>query len=103
VVNTSSIATRDPFPILYAYAAAKSAVNSLARSVAIQGKPIGVRGFSVAPGAVETDLLRSLVPASALPTNKTLRPADVAAVILDCVLGRRDSENGSTIYLPSPA
>lgn len=102
IVNTSSIATVDPFPMLYAYAAAKSAVNSLAKSVAKEGKALGIRAYSVAPGAVETELLRSFVPVAALPPGKTLRPDAVAQVIVDCVLGRRGEASGSTILLPSP-
>lgn len=101
VVNISSIASVDPFPILYAYAAAKAAVNNLAISVAAQGAPIGVRGFAVAPGAVETPLLRTLVDTASLPTDQTLRPEDVAAVVLACVRGERDADNGTTILVPS--
>ncbi|MCE7974580.1 MAG: SDR family NAD(P)-dependent oxidoreductase [Leptolyngbya sp. PLA1] len=102
VVNVSSIASVDPFPILYAYAAAKAAVNNLAISVAAQGAAIGVRGFAVAPGAVETPLLRSLVDPASLPAEMTLRPEDVAAVVVACVRGERDESNGRTIFLPSP-
>lgn len=101
VVNVSSIASVDPFPILYAYAAAKAAVNNLAISVAAQGAPIGVRGFSVAPGAVETPLLRTLVDTANLPTDQTLRPEDVATIVRSCVRGERDDANGTTILVPS--
>lgn len=101
IVNVSSIATRDPFPMLFAYAAAKSSLNSLALSVARQGAPHGIRGFAVAPGSVETPLLRSLVDETSVPQSRTLAPADVAQVILACVLGHRDQDNGSTIFLPS--
>jgi NAD(P)-dependent dehydrogenase (short-subunit alcohol dehydrogenase family) len=102
IINISSIATRDPFPILYAYAAAKASVNLLALSAARDGAAIGVRAFSVAPGAVETDLLRTLVSKEHLPTSATLSPETVAAVVIDCIEGRRDQENGTTIYIPSP-
>lgn len=102
IVNVSSMATVDPFPMLYAYAAAKSAVNSLARSAAIEGRPLGIRAFAVAPGAVETDLLRTIVPVAALPPMRTLRPEAVARVIAECVTGTRDAESGRTILLPSP-
>lgn len=102
VVNVSSYATLDPYPTLYAYAAAKASVNLLAKSVANAGKAAGIRGFAVAPGAVETDLLRSIVPATALPTAYTLSPEEVAGVIVDCVLGRRDADNGGVVWLPSP-
>jgi NAD(P)-dependent dehydrogenase (short-subunit alcohol dehydrogenase family) len=102
VVNVSSMATVDPYPMLYAYAAAKAGVNSLARSVANQGRPLGIRGFAVAPGAVETDLLRTIVPERVLPSSHTLRPERVARVVVECVLGERDGQNGETILLPSP-
>jgi meso-butanediol dehydrogenase/(S,S)-butanediol dehydrogenase/diacetyl reductase len=102
IVNISSIATEDPFPVLYAYAAAKASNNVLAKAAAAEGKARGVRAFTVAPGAIETDMLRSLFPESALPKNQTLAPEDVARVVVDCILGRRDADNGTTILLPSP-
>ena len=103
VVNVSSMATVDPFDTLYAYAAAKASVNLLARSVANQGAGLGITGYAVAPGAVETDLLRSLVTADQLPPSHTLTPDAVADVIVACVLGNRLDENGKTILLPSPS
>lgn len=102
IVNVSSIATIDPFEILYAYAAAKASVNLLARSAAKEGTKCGVRAFAVAPGAVETPLLRSLVSELYLSKDKTLAPEAVARVILECIEGKRDDENGQTILLPSP-
>lgn len=103
VVNVSSMATVDPFDTLYAYAAAKASVNLLARSVAKQGAGLGITGYAVAPGAVETDLLRSLVPADQLPPSHTLTPDAVADVIVACVLGKRLHKNGGTILVPSPS
>ncbi|MFA6043854.1 MAG: SDR family oxidoreductase [Phycisphaerales bacterium] len=102
VVNVSSMATRDPFPVLFAYAAAKSGVNSLAQSVARQGTPHRIRGFAVAPGSVETDLLRSLVTEAEVPRTRTLTPESVASDIVACIMGERDGDNGTTIFLPSP-
>ncbi len=102
IVNVSSMATVDPFESLYAYAAAKSAVNSLARSVAKAGRELGIRGFAVAPGAVETPLLRSIVGTDQLSTEQTLSPESVAWLIGDCVTGKRDHNNGETILMPSP-
>jgi len=102
VVNVSSMATADPFPGLFAYAAAKASVNVMVKSIAKEGAQIGVKGFSVAPGAVETAMLRAIVSKEALPTSKTLKPEQVAAVIAACLLGERDGENGETIFLASP-
>jgi NAD(P)-dependent dehydrogenase (short-subunit alcohol dehydrogenase family) len=102
IVNVSSYATVDPFPGLGMYAAAKASLNLLAKACANEGRVYGVRAFSVAPGAVETEMLRSIIPAEALPTSRTLSPEAVAKVIVTCIRGEYDSQNGQTILLPSP-
>lgn len=99
VVNVSSMASADPFPGFFAYAAAKSAVESLARSCAKEGASMGVRACAVAPGAVETPLLRGMFPPTKLPAAMCLSPEEVARVIAGFVAGERDQESGKTIYL----
>lgn len=99
IVNVSSMATSDPFAGFFAYAAAKAGVNLMARSCAKEGEPIGVRAFAVAPAAVETPLLRSLFDRDTVPTDACLTPAQVAQVIIDCIEGRRDRDNGRTVFL----
>lgn len=102
IVNVSSMASVDPFPGFGIYAPAKAAINMLTRCTAAEGVKIGVRAVAVAPGAVETPMLRSLFPESAIPTEKTLDPFEVAAVIRDCITGERSFNPGETILLPSP-
>ncbi len=102
VVNVSSMATVDPFPGFMAYAAAKASVNMLAHAAAKEGRAIGVRAFAIAPGAVETDMLRANFSATTIPSTRTLPPEEVARVIVACIMGERDEENGKTILLPSP-
>lgn len=102
IVNVSSAASTDPFPGFFAYAAAKAAVNLLARSAAKEGARLGIRAFAVAPGAVETPMLRAIFDARAVPPQACLTPEAVAAVILDCIEGRRDAENGATIAVSTP-
>lgn len=97
VVNVSTMGTIDPFPGFFAYASAKAAVNLMARSCASEGLAIGVRAFAVAPGAVETPMLRALFDERAAPPAACLTPDEVASVILDCVEGRRDHDNGNVI------
>ena len=99
IVNVSTLGTIDPFPGFFAYAAAKAALNVMARSCASEGRPFGIRAFSVAPGAVETEMLRTLFPPSVLPTEKCLAPDRVAEEILACVLGERNDHNGKTICM----
>jgi|GEM_PF-37383 len=102
VVNVSTFGTKDPFPGFFAYAAAKSAGESLIRSVRNEGASSRIRGYAVAPGAVETPMLRGLFGEDVIPRAGTLAPEDVAAVILDCAAGRTSHPSGSVIYLPSP-
>jgi NAD(P)-dependent dehydrogenase (short-subunit alcohol dehydrogenase family) len=102
IVNISSMATADPFPGFFIYAAAKAGVNLMAKSCAKEGSEFGIRAFSVAPGAVETPMLRALFSETQLPRAKCLAPDDVAKVVVECISGERDSQNGETIFLPSP-
>ncbi len=102
IVNVSSMATLDPFPGLGVYAAAKAALESLTRSIHQEGSDLGIRAFSVAPGAVETPMLRHLFSEEALPPEKTLDPAEVASVVLECIRGIRDDQRGGVIRVPSP-
>lgn len=99
IINVSTIGTADPFPGFFAYAAAKSAVNSMVRSCAKEGARIGVRAFSIAPGAVETGMLRGLFSDQVLPPAACLHPDEVARIIADCIMGRRDADNGRTIFI----
>lgn len=101
IVNVSSMATVDPFPGLFAYAASKGAVEVMVKSCEVEGRARGIRAFGVAPGAVETAMLRGIVSEADLPSSRCLRPEDVARVIADCAAGRRDGDSGKVILLPS--
>lgn len=102
IVNVSTIGTADPFPGFFGYASAKAAVNLMAQSVASEGEAHNIRGFAVAPGAVETPMLRSIFGEDAIPPENCLKPSDVAEVVVACAMGERDDENGRTIFVPSP-
>ena len=58
IVNVSSIHAVETTPLASAYAAAKSALLSLTRSAAIEGRAKGIRVNAVLPGAIETPMLR---------------------------------------------
>lgn len=102
IVNVSSMAAADPFPGFFAYGASKAAVNLLTKAAHNEYAPLGLRAFAVAPGAVETPLLRSIFPAEALPASRCLAPETVASVVVSCVLGEREANRGEVILLPSP-
>lgn len=97
VVNVSSLATIDPFPGFTAYAMSKAAVESLTRSVAVEGADAGIRAFSVAPGAVWTDMLLSVVPG--FPRDQALDAEAVAEVIVACAAGDRDADAGQVVVV----
>jgi NAD(P)-dependent dehydrogenase (short-subunit alcohol dehydrogenase family) len=99
IVNISSFSCRDPFPGFAAYGAAKAALNAFSLVLAREGKEIGVRVHTIAPGAVETDMFRSLVTEQQWPREKTLEPSDVARVIAQCVDGDLRHTSGEVIFL----
>lgn len=100
VVFTSSMASKDPFPGLGVYGCAKAAVNAACRAIA--NEEPGVRAYAVAPGAIETGMLRGLIDEATLPTARTLDPDEVAGVIVGCVTGETGAVSGETVWLPSP-
>ena len=99
VVNVSSAAARDPFPGFAAYGAAKAGLNLFGLSAAREGERIGVRVHTIAPGATETDMFRSLPGMDRYPADKTLGPAEVARIIGRCVTGDLRYTSGEVIYV----
>ena len=80
IVNVSSlggIANTEKFPGYAAYTVSKFALTGLTEALAAEGKDCGIRVNGVAPGAVDTAMLRQAAPH--LRTRTT--PADVAKVI----------------------
>jgi NAD(P)-dependent dehydrogenase (short-subunit alcohol dehydrogenase family) len=57
IVNVSSIHAVQTEPLIAPYAAAKTALLSLTRSAALEGKPRGIRVNAVLPGAIDTPML----------------------------------------------
>jgi len=99
IINLSTLGTQDPFPGFFAYASAKSAVNLMARSCANEGREHNIRAFAIAPGAVDTDMLRGNFPASSVPADVCLSPESVAQMIVDCLVGLHDARNGETLFM----
>jgi NAD(P)-dependent dehydrogenase (short-subunit alcohol dehydrogenase family) len=85
VVNVSSVHAVETEPLVASYAAAKTALLSLTRSAALEGKPKGIRVNAVLPGAVDTPMLwdNPNVRSGAEIIDKTQvgSPDDVAAAI----------------------
>ncbi len=102
VVNVSSMAAFDPFTGFNIYAAAKAGVNLFTKATADEGSRLGVRAAAVAPGAIETQMLRDNFSTKAIPETNTLDPMKVAGVIRDLITGERKHQPGEIIQLPSP-
>ena len=98
VVSISSFATHDPFPGFRAYAASKSALESLVRS--LPGETDGqVLGFNVALAAVETAALRAFADTSMVPPEAALDPCQVAAAVAKLLSGSFDARAGERFLL----
>jgi 3-oxoacyl-[acyl-carrier protein] reductase len=97
IINISSVSSQDPFPGFQIYGASKAWVNIFTQAVAGEGKPHGIRAYAVAPGAVETDMLRAALPD--LEDKYVLQPDAVAAVIESLCDDRFAYTTGQTIFV----
>ena len=97
IVNISSVASVDPFPGFAAYGASKAWVNAWTRALADEGRPLGIRVFAAAPGAVETRMLRDPFPD--FPAEQTLHADDVAEVVYTLAQPAWQYATGQTIFI----
>ena len=95
VINISSMASIDPFPGFLAYAASKSGLDSVTRSIIAEGATFGIRGFTINPGAVETSMLRANFNKTFLPEEFALHPEEIARFAIECINGEHDPKQGS--------
>jgi 3(or 17)beta-hydroxysteroid dehydrogenase len=93
IINMSSTASHLGYPPFFAYSAAKGAVRSMTKSIAIhcQQKGYGIRCNSVHPASIETPMIQGAmgrpgheqqVPEGVLPSGAIGAPRDVANLIL---------------------
>jgi NAD(P)-dependent dehydrogenase (short-subunit alcohol dehydrogenase family) len=88
IVNISSSSTHSGQPYMAAYVAAKSAVNGLTKSLALEYGPSGITVNAVPPGFIDTPMLRKSEERGYLkvqqsidttPVRRIGRPEDIAA------------------------
>jgi NAD(P)-dependent dehydrogenase (short-subunit alcohol dehydrogenase family) len=97
IVNISSMSSVDPFPGFSVYGACKAWVNLFTKAVADEGRPLGIRVFAIAPGAVETQMLRTNFPK--IPKSQTLDPDEVAGLVEAVCYDRMRYVSGQTIFV----
>lgn len=89
IVNISSSSTHSGAPYMSHYVAAKSAVNGLTKSLALEYGPSGITVNAVPPGFIDTPMLRSAEQRGYLgdidetiartPVRRIGKPEDIAA------------------------
>lgn len=95
IINVSSLSARDPFPGFAAYGGSKAFVETFTLALAGEGRPHNIRVLGVAPGAVDTAMLRAAFPD--YPASNCLDPDDVAATIEEMCEPDSRFESGQTI------
>jgi 3-oxoacyl-[acyl-carrier protein] reductase len=97
IVNISSVASIDAFPGFVAYGASKAWVNAWTKGLAEEGRTAGIRVFAIAPGGVETQMLRGVFPD--YPKEGTLDPANVADMVFAIAQPECRYATGQTIFV----
>ncbi|MGB4137124.1 MAG: SDR family NAD(P)-dependent oxidoreductase [Microbacterium sp.] len=107
IINLSSRLARTPNPSVGVYSAAKSAVQSLTETLAVELGPHGIRVNAIAPGGIETgnmdrilgdpDLLREYL--SSIPLGRLGKVDDAAKLVLFLVSDAAAWISGATVLI----
>ena len=88
IVSIASIAGRQPRPLAVVYGAAKAGIISVTKSLAVAMAPYNIRVNCVAPGAMDTPLLKKLSPEHLQPIldgtalKRVAQPEEIARAVL---------------------
>src|SRR6185437_6613623 len=97
VLFTASMASLIGVPLVCAYSAAKSAYLGMVRSLAAEVSPRGVRVNAIAPGWIESDMMRKALHGDAERSGKILGRTPLNR------FGRAEDIGWAAVYLCSPA
>jgi len=97
ILLIASMASLIGLPQVSAYAAAKSALLGLTRSLAAEWSPRGVRVNAIAPGWIETPMLAQAMTADPARRDKVLARTPLGR------FGATDDIAHAAVYLSSPA
>jgi 3-oxoacyl-[acyl-carrier protein] reductase len=98
IINVSSGAGKSGFQNLSAYCASKFGIIGLTESVAQEVANNNLKVMAICPGGVDTKMIKDIVKAGYIPSNKDLMKAqEVAKKIYDMVFNQKDYYNGQSI------
>jgi len=97
VIHVSSITGRMPFPQRLAYCVSKAGLDMMTRVMAIEWAARGVRVNAIAPGYVETEMVRNLSDRGLLDTARLARRTPMGR------LGTADEVGEVAVFLASEA
>ena len=108
IINMSSVASHLGYPIFFAYSAAKGAVRSMTKAIAVHCQMNGynIRVNSLHPGAIDTPMVEQTTAELGIENKKDISPVvgigdprDVANVVLFLACDESRFVNGNEILI----